>query len=73
MQLDTVRDTVKEHQVETAIAVGVVAVLATAIFFRVKNKREQDRIRNDRSPAHNWFIRWIEYRRELKLLKLRTA
>lgn len=71
-QLDTVKSKIDEHPYEIGFAVGVVGVLATVLILNARKNRKQNSVRSDAAPALNWFTRWIEYRRALKLLKLKN-
>lgn len=71
-QLDTVRSKIEEHPYEYGFAVGAVGVLATVTIIALMKRRKQNVEIPPAPPHSNWFTRWIEYRRTLKLLKLKN-
>lgn len=72
--LDNIKETIEDHPTETAVAVGVVAVLGTAFFYRRKVKKTEERIERANIPKEpNWFERWMIRRHEYKLARLQIS
>lgn len=70
--LESIKDTIRDHPTETAVAVGVFGVLSTILYFKVKEKSNAQPC----SHKHDigWFSRWLEYRKarlELKLASIK--
>lgn len=70
--LEPIKDTIKDHPVETVAAVGAVAGIASIIYYSRKQKREEMQAAAALARANkiNWFTRYIEYRTVRAQLKL---
>lgn len=74
-QLESYKDTIRDHPTETAAAVGVVTVLCTIFYFKSKENRKRDTTPcRHKHDGIGWFSRWLEYRKtrlELKLASIK--
>lgn len=69
-QLESIKDTIRDHPAETIAVVATVGLIGTIFYYRTKEKKAAAKETVYIQPKIGWFSRYLEYRTARAQLKL---